>query len=446
MQIRRWCRLFVVPALLALGWASTAWSEEPKAAPQPSQEMRKKAREYKGAPAPPKPLSKASDGHWTPYADPGPAPQDVEVYAIQQGDTLSGVARAKLGDMYLWPAIWDINPYIQDAHWIYPGDPLWIRKAAIISEDVPVQDTLGGAEDAKKKPKGLELQLEQEAVLPPVHLKDLACSGFIAPFQPPMLRVASSRSREAESFGEGAIVYLNEGAKQGHQVGDHFYVVRMGQEIRQPATGEKLGRFVLRIGQVKILSLLDNSAIAQIVQSCEEIQYGDPLIPYVAPSIPFDIRTSLELPLYLPESDKPRGHVVWTEDRLGTVGQSYLAYVDMGANQKLVPGDKLWIFRYGNKQDTIQTSVKDLYRQATIDYPEKDLFRRKENTISDSKRSAGEIDPRQEPPNPGEPQDYTQLRKFIGEAVVLTTEAQTACVKIVISSEDIHLNDWVQVE
>lgn len=446
MQIHRWCRLFVVPALLALGWASTAWSEEPQAAPQPSQEMRKKAREYRGAPSPPKPLSQASDGHWTPYADPGPAPEDVEVYSIQQGDTLSGIANTKLGNMYLWPAIWDINPYIGDAHWIYPGDPLWIKKAAVISEEVPVQETLGGADDAKKKGKGLELQLEEEAVLPPVHLKDLACSGFVVPFQPPMLRVASGRNRDVESMAEGHVVYLNEGAKQGHQVGEQYYVVRLGQEVHHPVTGDSMGRFILRIGQVKILTVLDNSSIAQITQSCDEIQYGDPLIPYVPPSIPFDIRASQDLPLYLPESDKPRGRVVWTEDRLGAVGQSYLAYIDLGANQRLAPGDKLWVFRYGATQDSVVTSVSDLFRQSQIDYPEKDLFRRKQNTIADSKRSAGHEKARQDPPNPGEPQDYTQMRKFVGEAVVLTTEAQTACVKIILSSEEIHIGDWMQVE
>jgi hypothetical protein len=447
MQIHRWCRLFVVPALLALGWASTAWSEEPKTAPPPSQEMRKKAREYKGAPAPPKPLSKAADGHWTPYTDPGTAPEDVEVYAIQQGDTLSGVAKSKLGNMYLWPAIWDLNPYIKDAHWIYPGDPLWIKKAAVISEEVPVQETVGGEAEAPKKGlKGLELQLEQEATLPPINYRDLACSGFIVPFQPPMLRIASSQNRELESMGEGQVVYLNEGAKQGHQVGDQFYVVRLGPEIHQPVTGDNLGRFVLRIGQVKILTLLENSSIAQITQSCDEIQYGDPLVPYFAPSIPFDVRASQELPLYLPESDKPRGRVVWQEDQRGAVGQSYIAYVDLGANQKLAPGDKLWVFRYGAMQDNIQTGVKDLFRQAQVDYPEKDLFRRKERTIADSKRSAGQDKPRKEAPNPGEPQDYTKLRKFIGEAVVLTTEAQTACVKIVLSQQEIHIADWIQVE
>jgi hypothetical protein len=410
--------------------------------------MRKKAREYKGAPAPPKPLSKASDGHWTPYADPGTPPEGVEVYSIQGGDTLSGVAKSKLGDMYLWPAIWDLNPYIQDAHWIYPGDPLWIKRAAVISEEVPVQETVGGGmgDAPKKGPKGLELQLEQEATLPPIHLKDLACSGFIVPFQPPMFRIASGQNRDIESMAEGHVVYLNEGSKKGHQVGDQFYVVRLGQDVHHPETGDLLGRFVLRIGQVKILTVLENSAIAQISQSCDEIQYGDPLVPYFAPSIPFDVRAAKELPLYLPESDKPRGRVVWTEDRLGAVGQSYLAYVDVGSHQKFAPGDKIWIFRYGATQDNIKTGVKDLFRQAQIDYPEKDLYRRKQNTIADSKRSAGQDRPRQDATNPGDPVDYTQLRKFIGEAVVLTTEMQTACVKVVLSSEEIHIGDWIQAE
>ena len=34
------------------------------------------------------------------------------------------MAKKYYGDPYLWPQIWEKNKYVQDAHWIYPGDPL----------------------------------------------------------------------------------------------------------------------------------------------------------------------------------------------------------------------------------------------------------------------------------------------------------------------------------
>ena len=71
---------------------------------------------------PPSNLHQEGD-HWTAW-NPPPTGEGQEVYIIQSGDTLWSIARARLGDPYLWPQIWERNQYILDAHWIYPGDPL----------------------------------------------------------------------------------------------------------------------------------------------------------------------------------------------------------------------------------------------------------------------------------------------------------------------------------
>ena len=72
--------------------------------------------------APPRPLHKVGD-HWTPYDPPQSFPEGTGVYIIKPGDTLWALAKANLGNPFLWPQIWEQNKYITDAHWIYPGDP-----------------------------------------------------------------------------------------------------------------------------------------------------------------------------------------------------------------------------------------------------------------------------------------------------------------------------------
>ena len=42
--------------------------------------------------------------------------------------------------------------------------------------------------------------------------------------------------------------------------------------------------------------------------------------------------------------------------------------------------------------------------------------------------------------------DVKSIPDYIGEGVVITTEANTACVKILTSDVEITLGDWVQVE
>ncbi|MEO1369336.1 MAG: LysM peptidoglycan-binding domain-containing protein, partial [Acidobacteriota bacterium] len=70
----------------------------------------------------PPPVQQVGD-RWTAWNPPAP-PEGAQVYIIQSGDTLWGLAASNLGDGNLWPQIWELNSYILDAHWIYPGDPL----------------------------------------------------------------------------------------------------------------------------------------------------------------------------------------------------------------------------------------------------------------------------------------------------------------------------------
>ena len=77
---------------------------------------------------PPQPLHLVGD-HWTPYDPPTEFPEGAMVHTIVKGDTLWDLAAHYLGDPFLWPQIWERNPYIRDSHWIYPGDPIVIDVA-----------------------------------------------------------------------------------------------------------------------------------------------------------------------------------------------------------------------------------------------------------------------------------------------------------------------------
>ena len=449
MQIHRRFKTLLIPVILSLGCGLLTAGQEQQATPQSSADVRAKAKHYKGSKTPPKDLTKSADGHWTPYAAPGQAPEGVEVYIIQPQDTLSGVSKAKLGDMYLWPNIWDLNPYIKDAHWIYPGDPLWIKKADIISEATPLEETLKEEEEAAHK-KGMVLQIDQEAPAPPIHLHDLICSGFISKsFELPTLRIASAFEKIKESKADGDIVYLNEGSSKGHKPGDLFYVIRLVQKIHHPDTGDYIGMYFLRVGQVKLLAVQENTSIAQVVQSCDEIKYGNLLMPYRDFEIPWELVASSDIPLYLPDSDKTKGRVVWTSDRTDANGIASIAYIDLGANQKLSVGDKLWIYRFAGTQDTLVEEYNDLYRQQKIDVGVKDLYRVKDN-IDKSYKPGKEDDPSKPRKDLKAAErlkgDIAKLRKFTGEAIVLTTEANTACVKVILSKEEAKIGDWVEIQ
>ncbi len=48
----------------------------------------------------------------------------VFAYRVQKGDTLWDLSEEYLRDPFSWPDLWKVNPHIEDAHWIYPGDSI----------------------------------------------------------------------------------------------------------------------------------------------------------------------------------------------------------------------------------------------------------------------------------------------------------------------------------
>ena len=66
---------------------------------------------------------------------------DAAAHTVKRGDTLWDIARAYLGDAYLWPDIYRINTdQIDDPHWIYPGEVLRLPGAAPAMAAAPTPD------------------------------------------------------------------------------------------------------------------------------------------------------------------------------------------------------------------------------------------------------------------------------------------------------------------
>lgn len=435
-------------------------------------EVSKKAREYKGSKVPPKNLIRQADGHYTPYNPPQPKEGD---YIIQPGDTLSTLAQQKLGNWLLWPLIWDKNPYILDAHWIYPGDPLTLpEEAKIIGKK---EEEEGEEEEALKEEI---FQIEEEAELPPVNAKDIYCSGFITnKFRMPSLRIVSSGTRSKESLGEGDIVYLNGGSLDGVIAGNEYFIISEGPPIYHSVSGHYLGKLYEKVGKVKVLCTQEKTSIAQITLSCDEVRYGMGLLPFTPIPFPWNVKASPYLPICEQKTNKLRGKVIWTEDRLEAVGQNNIIYADFGANQQVMPGDKFWIYRYSTGEDTLVTSIDDLFKQQKIDVPYRDLFREnkiskkkiknphkelkkgkdsrlpegyeakeKEESINELTETAGDSRlPRNIRKSEMVPSgDIESLRKYVGEAIVISTQGETSCLKVITSLEEVKLGDTLELE
>ncbi len=282
-------------------------------------------------------------GHWTPYDPPEPA---EGAYIIQKGDTLWDIAERFLGDPFLWPQIWEENKYILDSHWIYPGDPLVIPPKPIVIPKVEEEKPPVVEEKPEEVVPPEEVPAPPGPVLQPVaDYTDMYCSGYIVKTHAPSdMKIVGREQSKKVGLAEGDVVYINKGINDGIQGGDEFFIIRANRTIKHPINEEPFGIEIVRLGNIRIIAVQEETATAQITFSCSDINIGDEVTPFHDISIPMTEGSTFER-WETGFSGKPTGCILDTKDGLDTVGQGHIVYIDLGENAGLKPGDYLRIYR-----------------------------------------------------------------------------------------------------
>ncbi|MCP3959216.1 MAG: LysM peptidoglycan-binding domain-containing protein [bacterium] len=343
--------------------------------------------------------------HWTAWSPPATAPEGIQVYIVKPGDSLWEIAATMLGDPHLWPQIWEQNQYILDAHWIYPGDPLFVIGAAApgafadadgvagaplgeAAAGAPMADSGSGADDpfntvldGAEEPKqtlgftGREHFVNPEGPVPLGYESDIYCTGFIGDldeefayqiaaseyeYLTPSLEPGSNSvirgihgtaSTEKYGLGAGDIVYIDGGRADGLSAGELLTAVQASEEVFHPKSRELLGRLYKYLGRIRVLSAQQETAIAEIVQLCSPIPVGTSLKLFEPEPVPLRKTTPLR-PVNFPPADQdldsaPTIVIAW--DKLLSLGAGYLVFIDHGDGQEVAPGDIYTIYRRGRE-------------------------------------------------------------------------------------------------
>jgi len=305
---------------------------------------------------PPQPLHFV-DGHWTPYDPPSEFPEGSTVHRVVPGDTLWDLASTYLGDPYLWPQVWERNPYIKDSHWIYPGDPIAIDVAvqeppAEVEEVFPEETVTseyvdsGGFEEPfidEGEPRTLGSSADVYC------FADLVEDESIYPFT----IMSAERINFQDSFSEGDIVYIDGGVEQGVAAGDRFFVLTRIRPLMRLVANPKLGKVFTKetlgivyskIGQIKVLCAQENTAIAEITYACDPIDVGNVLQPFRPIPVPLVIDPDPSNRCDVPNG-KPIGRIIYTRDDQLEIGGGWLVFIDLGAADGVYPGHFATIFR-----------------------------------------------------------------------------------------------------
>jgi hypothetical protein len=179
---------------------------------------------------------------------------------------------------------------------------------------------------------------------------DIYCAGFITKDRIPDANYVNGglQTPSSTKFQVGELVYL---AGSGYQAGQLYSVIRELRDINEyelyPGQGKVLaaaGRPYGDVGRVRVLDTRSHSAIAQVEFSCDPINPGDVVVPFVEkPSVAF--RAPGHFDRFAPATGKLSGRVVLGKDFDGELGTGMKLYMNVGSNQGVKVGDYFRVVR-----------------------------------------------------------------------------------------------------
>ncbi len=416
--------------------APPAAAEPTPAAPEAADKLKHLHVHPEGPHRPPA-TGKMVGDHWTPYDPPDPEsfPPGSKVHIIVPGDTLWDLAEEHLQNPWLWPQIWDVNQYILDSHWIYPGDPILLPGAPTVIAEVPesMPEPAAEPEPAQEDPLVEELAAEPappvaEVAPPPVapasalrpvaDESDVYCSNYIDPqYESPALLISEREEGAKSILGPGDIVFLNQGVEEGIQPGQEFSVIRPGLDVWHPLDAEQyVGLSVQRIGRLQVVAVQDRTATAEILTACEAIEVGFPLVPFEEIPVPISEPIAFD-PHSVRITGENTGYVVHGRDPKLSYGQGDIINIDMGTNDGIEPGRVFTVYReWGGSVEFASTRMY----------------------IDGQQARAQEVSDEADEPL------YSQT--ILGQLVVIATRDTTATAKVLVAVREISLGDRVELQ
>jgi nucleoid-associated protein YgaU len=262
-------------------------------------------------------------------------------YVVKKGDTLWDISGLYLEEPWRWPELWNSNPQIDNPHLIYPGDQLLLRW-----EDGVPQLVVGSRGDVKLTPKLRSERLE--TAIPPIPRDQI--DAFIRENKVVLTGeleelpyvIAGDAGRIISALGDR--IYARGPVSPEDKA---FDIVRQGEVIVDPVSGEVLGVLASDIGSASISRA--NSADAEptdvreleITRVAEEVRIGDRLLPLEEGALEAYFQPRA------PEVDVEGAYMIGVASGVTQIGQMNIVTVNRGDREGLAVGDVLAIYQTG---------------------------------------------------------------------------------------------------
>jgi hypothetical protein len=196
----------------------------------------------------------------------------------------------------------------------------------------------------------------EAAAIPAATQSEMDCSGFIAGAPVSTDRyildgVDNDFHAPLHQFAPRDLVYLRSRSGAGFAVGNEFSVVRSATELMrikwyagQGGSVRSLGSAYEDVGRVKVITVTPQGAVAEVTFACGAIRPGDIVVPYQARVIP-QYTPAAQLDRFALPNGKLVGAITAGGYNAGVLGVGTIAYVNLGREDGVSPGQRFRIFR-----------------------------------------------------------------------------------------------------
>ena len=333
-------------ALVAFCAATPVWAQTPAEKPAPETAQ---VGPFEVAP------------HWTRYPDyPKSISEGQAYYIVAKGDTLWDISGRFLGNPFLWPQIWEANPYIKKARLIYPGDPIFLPSVTLASAAAAAAEEEDMTAEKALEPLGTPEWLDMDALITVASPDLVRFSGYItASPEDESLKVKSMEAENGTVLEKGIVatrdyLYLNRGAGSGVKAGDLYSIHRRVRGIKHPVTGKRVGYRIETTGIARVVLVGEASSRAVVEASGRDIKAGDYLRPLTEVESPLvKRRVVVEGGDLSMDGARSTGYVVDIDDNGISAGTGVVVGVDIGTGGGMAVGNVVTVFRQGDKSDPV---------------------------------------------------------------------------------------------
>ena len=283
--------------------------------------------------------------------------------------------------------------------------------------------------------------------MPVAGFNNLYCAGFVqtAPVDTSWEIVGASDEDSQRVYVEGDLLYINGGAARGVKVGDMFSVVRPRGRVETRWTYKKnLGFYVQELGVVEVVDIKPHVSIVRVKTSCDNLLLGDLLQPFQKRESPI-VRNEQPLDLFATQTVKVKGRIFMARDGQEMLSRNQVVYIDVGAEDNIRVGDSFMIYRplgTGGIFDRVENeslSARDEGFQS-------DEYRGGKFSNQAGRKKGGQATGRVVTTEDAKSRRPPDLRKVLGELVILNVKEKTATAVIVRTTGEIHTGDRVQLQ